>query len=119
MLRHRTDGAGKSNEMQRGLVKLAAASAVAASIAGMSMPAVRAADANDTIANWPAEAQKAAMGMMKIHGAPDETTSTMLVWHNSGPWKRIIASNTVTPHDFPGPHPDSVEQFVSYPGQSH
>jgi len=71
-------------------------------------------DANDMMARWSMDAQKAAKGMMKIHGAPDETTPTMLVWHNSGPWKRIIASNTVTPHNFPGPHPDSVEQFISY-----
>jgi len=71
-------------------------------------------DANSMMANWSADAQKAAKDMMKIHGAPDESTPTMLVWHNSGPWKRIIASNTTTPHNFPGPHPDSVEQFVSY-----
>jgi len=71
-------------------------------------------DANNMMATWSMDAQKAAKGMIKIHGAPDEATSTMLVWHNSGPWKRIIASNTTTPHNFPGPHPDSVEQFVSY-----
>ncbi len=71
-------------------------------------------DANSMMANWSADAQKAAKGMMKIHGAPDEATPTMLVWHNTGPWKRIIAVNTTTPHNFPGPHPDSVEQFVSY-----
>ena len=71
-------------------------------------------DANTMMENWSADAQKAAKGMMKIHGAPDESTPTMLVWHNSGPWKRIIASNMVTPHNFPGPHPDSVEQTLSY-----
>lgn len=71
-------------------------------------------DANTMMANWSGDAQKAAKGMMKIHGAPDEATPTMLVWHNSGPWKRIIAANTTTPHNFPGPHPDSVEQFLSY-----
>lgn len=71
-------------------------------------------DANNIMAKWSPEAQKAAKGMIKMHGAPDEATPTMLVWHNSGPWKRIIASSTTTPHNFPGPHPDSVEQFVSY-----
>ena len=71
-------------------------------------------DANTMMENWSGDAQKAAKGMMKIHGAPDEATPTMLVWHNSGPWKRIIASNMVTPHNFPGPHPDSVEQTLSY-----
>ncbi len=71
-------------------------------------------NANNMIATWSMDAQKAAKGMIKMHGAPDEATSTMLVWHNSGPWKRIIASSTTTPHNFPGPHPDSVEEFVSY-----
>jgi len=71
-------------------------------------------DANTMMANWSMDAQKAAKGMMKIHGEPDESTPTMLVWHNSGPWKRIIATNTTTPHNFPGPHPDSVEQFLLY-----
>lgn len=113
MLKHKTDGAASSKAVKRGLFTLAAVGAVTA-IAGMSTPAVRADEASDTIANWSMDAQKAAKGMMKIHGAPDETTRTMLVWHNSGPWKRIIASNTVTPHNFPMPHPDSVEQFVSY-----
>lgn len=71
-------------------------------------------DANTMMENWSAQAQKAAKGMMKLRGAPDEATPTMLVWHNSGPWKRIIAVNTVTPHNFPGPHPDSLEQTLSY-----
>jgi len=71
-------------------------------------------DANTMMANWSMDAQKAAKGMMKMHGAPDEATPTMLVWHNSGPWKRIIASKTTVRHNFPGPHLDSVEQFISY-----
>ena len=71
-------------------------------------------DAMKMMANWSMDAQKAAKGMMEIHGAPDEATATMLVWHNKGPWKRIIASSTTTMHNFPGPHPDSVEQFLNY-----
>ncbi len=71
-------------------------------------------DAMNVTASWPADAQKAARDMVKLRGAPDEATATMLVWHNSGPWKRIVASSTVTPHNFPVPHPDSVEQVLSY-----
>ncbi len=113
MQTHKTSEAGSRNAVARGMFKLAAAGAVAA-IVGMSTPAARADKADDAIANWSADAQKAAKGMIMIHGAPDETTPTMLVWHNSGPWKRIVASSTVTPHNFPGPHPDSVEQVLSY-----
>ncbi len=93
---------------------LAALSAALLAGGGVAARADMMDDANTMMANWSMDAQKAAKGMMKMHGAPDEATSTMLVWHNSGPWKRIIASSTTTPHNFPGPHPDSVEQFVSY-----
>ncbi len=113
MQTHKTGGAGSRNTVASGMFKLAAVGAVAA-IVGTSTPVARADEAGDTIAKWSADAQKAAKGMIKIHGAPDETTPTMLVWHNSGPWKRIVASSTVTPHNFPGPHPDSVEQVLSY-----
>ncbi len=71
-------------------------------------------NANNMIANWSMDAQKAANAMIKLRGAPDEVTRTMLVWHNSGPWKRIVASSTATPHIFPAPHPDLVEQTLSY-----
>ena len=107
-----------SNTISRTAAKTARAVIVAAVLSGglWSAPAQadKMDDANSMMANWSADAQKAAKGMMKIHGAPDESTPTMLVWHNSGPWKRIIASNMVTPHNFPGPHPDSVEQTLSY-----
>ncbi len=114
MQKHTTDGTGSSKAAKRGLFKLAAMSAVAVSIAAASSPAAQVELANDVIAKWPMDAQKAARGILKIHGEPYYTTPTMLIWHESGPWKRIIASNTTTPHNFPGPHPDSVEQFVSY-----
>lgn len=80
----------------------------------LSTSLVRADEANDTIAKWPAEAQKAAKSMIEIHGAPGEVTPNMLVWHDIGPWKLIIASNIETQHNFPGPHKDTVEEFVSY-----
>ncbi len=111
MLKHKTDG---SSTVKRGFCKLAAVGAIAASVAAAGLPAAQAADADNIIAGWSTDAQKAARGMMKIHGNPDEATPTMLVWHNSGPWKRIIASKNVTPHRFPMPHPDSVEQTLSY-----
>ena len=75
---------------------------------------VHADEASDTISSWPAEAKKAADSMIELHGAPNEVSATMLVWHDAGPWKHIIASNVVTQHNFPLPHPDTVEQFVSY-----
>ena len=80
----------------------------------VSTSIVRADEASDTIVSWPAEAKKAANSIIELHGAPNEVTATMLKWHDSGPWKHIIASNIETQHNFPGPHADTVEQFVSY-----
>jgi hypothetical protein len=38
----------------------------------------------------------------------------LLVWHNPGPWKRIIASKVLYQHNFPIPHADCVESFIDY-----
>ena len=80
----------------------------------LSSSLVFADEASDAIKSWPSEAQKAAKSIIEMHGAPNEVTATMLMWHDTGPWKHIIASNIETQHNFPGPHPDTVEQSVSY-----
>jgi hypothetical protein len=36
------------------------------------------------------------------------------VWHDVGPWKRVVASRTFYEHNFPAPHIDSVESFIDY-----
>lgn len=80
----------------------------------LSTSSVQADVASDSITSWPVEAKKAAKSMIELHGAPSEVTASMLVWYDTGPWKHIKASNIETPHNFPGPHPDTVEQSVSY-----
>jgi hypothetical protein len=66
------------------------------------------------LANWPMSAQKAAADMMAKYGPPQEVTATMLKWHNNGPWKYTMISNYETPHSFPAPHPDVMEQGINY-----
>lgn len=39
---------------------------------------------------------------------------TLVTWRNRGPWKRIVASKVATPHNFPFPHGDIVENFTEY-----
>ncbi len=56
----------------------------------------------------------AAADMMKKYGPPQEVTATMLKWRNNGPWKTTIISNYETPHRFPMPHPDVMEQTIDY-----
>lgn len=66
------------------------------------------------VASWPMSAQKAAADMMTKYGPPQEATATMLKWNNNGPWKYTIVSNYETPHRFPMPHPDVMEQAIDY-----
>lgn len=66
------------------------------------------------LSSWPMSAQKAAADMMKKYGPPQEATATMLKWSNNGPWKSTVISNYETPHRFPMPHPDVMEQTIDY-----
>jgi hypothetical protein len=52
--------------------------------------------------------------MMVKYGSPKAITSTMLVWHNNGPWKKIIIHKEPVQHNFPMQHLDLLEQFVDY-----
>jgi len=71
-------------------------------------------DMTAMLSRWPMSAQKAAADMMKKYGPPQEMTATMLKWSNNGPWKYTIISNYETPHRFPMPHPDVMEQAIDY-----
>jgi len=51
---------------------------------------------------------------MDKYGEPDEDTDALLIWHRSGPWKRIVASKAFYEHRFPTPHIDSIESFIDY-----
>ncbi|CAN5621598.1 hypothetical protein BH23ACI1_BH23ACI1_32970 [soil metagenome] len=63
---------------------------------------------------WPATSREVAETIIEKYGAPHETTASMLIWHNNGPWKRTIVYRDTVPHHFPMPHPDLLEQVVNY-----
>jgi hypothetical protein len=67
-----------------------------------------------SLASWPGESREAAQLVIDRYGAPDEVTETMLTWHRPGPWKRIVATRTFYPHNFPAPHIDAVESVIDY-----
>src|SRR5215212_5873154 len=69
---------------------------------------------DNLVASWPEDSRKAATMVVQKYGPPDETTPTMLVWHNTGPWKRTIVYREPVDHDFPMPHKDVWEQFIDY-----
>jgi hypothetical protein len=66
------------------------------------------------IGTWPEESHEAAQLVIDQYGEPDEITETQLVWHQPGPWKRIVASKAFWAHHFPAPHIDAVESVIDY-----
>lgn len=72
------------------------------------------ADAQEIMKDWPGESREAAQIVVDTYGEPDEATASLLLWHSPGPWKRIIAYKEFDNHQFPAPHIDSVESFISY-----
>lgn len=66
------------------------------------------------VANWPATSREVATVVVAKYGPPDEATPTMLVWQKRGPWKRTMLSRDPVMHNFPGPHPDLLEQVIDY-----
>lgn len=71
-------------------------------------------DATTMVAGWPETPRMVAREMIQKYGPPQETTASMLIWHNNGPWKRTIVYREEVPHSFPKQHTDLLEQFVDY-----
>ena len=66
------------------------------------------------IAAWPEESREAARLVIDKYGEPHEATDSQLIWHDVGPWKRMVATKQFWQHDFPAPHIDSVESVLDY-----
>ena len=72
------------------------------------------ADVEAIIENWPPAPKQMAEDMVNRYGLPNEATPTLLIWHDSGPWKRTIVTSDETAHEFPTPHTDFIPQTISY-----
>jgi hypothetical protein len=66
------------------------------------------------LSDWHEASQTAAKEMVDKYGQPNGVTDTMLVWHDNGPWERTIIYKEAVEHNFPTPHPDVLEQTISY-----
>jgi hypothetical protein len=78
---------------------------------GVHLPASVAA----VIAGWPTEPKEAARRLIKYYGVPDEYSQSQLIWYSTKDgWKRSVLSREETPHEFPAPHTDYLEQFIDY-----
>jgi hypothetical protein len=89
-----------------------------AALGGLLIASTAIADDKPTIdsatSGWPQGPRDAARELAKKYGAPDEVTPRMLVWHDTGPWKRTVVYRDEVQHDWPEPHTDFVEQFIDY-----
>ena len=66
------------------------------------------------VQNWPTAPKKIVGETIETYGLPNEATPTLLIWHDSGPWKRTIITSDETAHDFPTPHTDYISQTINY-----
>ena len=71
-------------------------------------------DVEAIIEQWPSAPKKMAQDMLAQYGSPNEATATLLIWHDSGAWKRTIVTSDETAHDFPTPHTDFISQTINY-----
>jgi hypothetical protein len=72
----------------------------------------KAANKAPNISGWPTASQNAANEMIKKYGNPHESTASMLVWYNNGPWAKTVVYNHEVAHNFPKPHTDVLQQWV-------
>lgn len=69
---------------------------------------------SEIIGTWPEESREAAQLVIDAYGEPHEATASQMVWHNVGPWKRLVATKAFYEHRFPAPHIDAVESVIDY-----
>lgn len=71
-------------------------------------------DVDKMLRDWTPGPRLAGQEMMSKYGAPQEATAQRLVWHNAGPFKRILLTREELPHQFPITHMDYLEHTISY-----
>ncbi len=71
-------------------------------------------DANKMLATWPPGPQLAGQEMIAKYGAPQEVTSERMIWRDAGPYKRIMLTKEMLPHDFPMPHMDYLDHTINF-----
>ncbi len=66
------------------------------------------------VEDWPSAPKMIALEMVERYGLPDEASATLLIWHDSGQFKRTIVTSDETAHNFPTPHTDYITQTINY-----
>jgi hypothetical protein len=79
-----------------------------------TVPAKSAAVTPDDMNGWSDASKTAVMMMRKKYGEPTEKTSEMMMWKNTGQWKKTVVYAKEFQHDFPMPHTDVMQQWIYY-----
>jgi hypothetical protein len=76
--------------------------------------AIGGAGLDELVAGWPAKPKAAVKEIAAKYGMPLEATTESVVWHNAGPYKRIMVTKNEVPHDLPKPHMDFIEHTIAF-----
>ena len=68
----------------------------------------------DDMNGWSEASKMAAMAMIKQYGEPTAKTADMMMWKNTGQWKKTVVYAKEFKHDFPMPHTDVMQQWIDY-----
>lgn len=68
----------------------------------------------DEMKGWSEASKMAVIEITSKYGEPDEKTSDMMQWNNTGQWKRTVIYAKEYQHDFPMPHTDVLQQWIDY-----
>jgi hypothetical protein len=77
-----------------------------------SMQTMDASMVRQTIQGWPEAARTAAEAMIAKYGQPHAASTDMIRWDKAGQWHHVTVTREQTPHSFPMPHQDVLEQAV-------
>lgn len=72
------------------------------------------ADMEHRMADWPAASREAAAFMTKKYGPAVAMTPDMMIWGQTGLWKRTVVYRTEYTHEFPMHHTDVMQQWIDY-----
>lgn len=95
------------------LTSVTAALITAAAFAGMP-PGAGNGDAAQKLQSWSAGPRLAGYEMLEKYGEPQEVTDQRMIWHDAGPFKRILLTREELPHHFPIVHMDYLQHTISY-----
>ncbi|HYE62163.1 MAG TPA: hypothetical protein VD997_09210 [Phycisphaerales bacterium] len=63
---------------------------------------------------WPQESKKAAQATLEKYGPPDGGTFQELIWHDAGPWHKVVVSKEAHDHNFPMAHKDVLMGVIKF-----